>query len=46
MILWSLFQVAHQGLADDVLQAQVTGWVAKGVIPGVDAAYESTTKQS
>ncbi len=41
VVLLSVLQVAHQGFADDVLQAQVTGWVTKGVIPGVDAAYKS-----
>lgn len=45
VLLLSLLQVAHQGFADDVLQAQVTRWVTKGVIPGIDAAYKSTTKQ-
>ncbi len=45
VIFLSLLQVAHQGLADDVLQAQVTGWVTERVIPGVDAAYKSTTQQ-
>lgn len=40
VILLSFLQVAHQGFADDVLQAQVTGWITKGVIPGVDAAYK------
>lgn len=39
MLLRSLLQVAHQGFADDVLQAQVIGGVTKGMIPGVDAAY-------
>lgn len=38
VLLLSLLQVAHQGFADDVLQAQVTGWITKGVIPWVDAA--------
>lgn len=46
MVLLSLLQVAHQGFADDVLQAQVTGWVTKGVIPGVDAAYKSQHKKT
>lgn len=45
VFLLSLLQVAHQGFANDVFQAQVTGWVTKGVIPGIDAAYKSTTKQ-
>lgn len=38
VLLLSLLQVAHQGLADNVLQAQVTGWVTEGVIPGVHVA--------
>lgn len=41
LIRLPLLQVTHQGFADDVLQAQVTGWVAEGVIPGVDAAYKA-----
>lgn len=45
VLILSLLQVAHQGFADDVLQAQVTGWVTKGVIPGVDAAYKSQHKK-
>lgn len=46
MLLLSLLQVAHQGFADDVLQAKVTGWVTKRVIPGVDAAYKSATQEN
>lgn len=38
VLLLSLLQIAHQGFADDVLQAQVTSWITKGVIPWVDAA--------
>lgn len=46
MLIRSLLQVAHQGFADDVLQAQVIGGVTKGMIPGVDAAYRPETNQS
>lgn len=45
MLIRSLLQVAHQGLADDVLQTQVIGGVTKGMIPGVDAAYRPKNKE-
>lgn len=38
VILLSLLQVAHQSFADDILQAQIIGWVIKGLIPGVNDA--------
>lgn len=45
VLLLSLLEVAHQSFADDILQAQIIGWVIKGLIPGVNDAYEIVRKK-